>query len=58
LKIPAVSVVDRDQWLQHGASGASKVGDVAVGQQRQSMGPGAFKTGGVDRSSWTLGLWG
>jgi len=58
LKIPAVSVVDRDQWLQHGASGASRSGDITVSTQRQSMGPGSFKTGGGERSSWTLGLWG
>jgi len=58
LKIPAVSIVDRDQWLQHGVSGASKGGEIAVSTQRQSMGPGAFKSGAGDRVSWTLGLWG
>jgi actin-related protein len=58
LKIPAVSIVDRDQWLQHGASGASRTGEITVSTQRQSMGPGSFKTGGGERSSWTLGLWG
>jgi hypothetical protein len=57
LRIPAVSVVDREQWIQHGASGASKIGEISV-SQRQSMGPGAFKSGAGDRSSWTLGLWG
>jgi hypothetical protein len=55
LKIPAVSVIDKDQWLQHGATGA-KTGEVSV-SSRQSMGPGAFKAGVGDRSSWTLGLW-
>jgi hypothetical protein len=54
LKVPAVSLIDKDQWLQHGATGA-KSGEVSV-SSRQSMGPGAFKPGG-DRSSWTLGLW-
>lgn len=57
LKIPAVSVVDREQWLQHGASGASRAGEISAGP-RQSMGPAAFKPGAADRNSWTLGLWG
>ena len=56
LKIPTVSIIDREQWLQHGAGGASKGSDVGMATQRQSMGPGALKSG--DRSSWTLGLWG
>ncbi|EPE32595.1 Actin-like ATPase [Glarea lozoyensis ATCC 20868] len=58
LKVPAVSVIDKDQWLQHGSLGASRGGEISV-SSRQSMGPGAFKTagGGGDRSSWTLGLW-
>lgn len=55
LKVPSVSVIDRDQWLQHGITGASKA-EVSI-SSRQSMGPGAFKSGGGDRSSWTLGLW-
>lgn len=58
LKIPAISIVDKDQWLQHGASGASRPSEVTVAAQRQSMGPGAFKSAAGDRSSWTLGLWG
>jgi actin-related protein len=58
LKIPAISIVDRDQWLQHGVSGASRPSEISVTTQRQSMGPGAFKTAAGDRSSWTLGLWG
>ncbi|KAG9234177.1 hypothetical protein BJ875DRAFT_462283 [Amylocarpus encephaloides] len=57
LKVPAVSVIDREQWLQHGALGASKTVEVSV-SSRQSMGPGAFKAGAGERSSWTLGLWG
>ncbi|KAL3428215.1 actin-related protein [Phlyctema vagabunda] len=56
LKIPAVSVIDRDQWQQYGITGASRSTEVDVGRQRQSMGPGSFKSG--ERSSWTLGLWG
>lgn len=59
LKIPAISVVDREQWLQQGISGASKSGEISSSSQRQSMGPGVFnKTGAGERSSWTLGLWG
>lgn len=54
LKVPAVSMIEREQWLLHGAAGASKVGDINIVAHRQSMGPGAFKAG--DR--WTLGLWG
>ncbi|KAN0090381.1 actin-like ATPase domain containing protein [Hyaloscypha variabilis] len=57
LKVPAISMVEREQWLQHGAAGASKATDInVVAAHRQSMGPGAFKSG--DRSSFTLGLWG
>jgi hypothetical protein len=54
LKVPAVSIIEREQWLLHGAAGASKAGDINIVAHRQSMGPGAFKAG--DR--WTLGLWG
>ncbi len=56
LKVLAVSTIEREQWLQHGAAGASKAGDINFVAHRQSVGPGAFKAG--DRSSWTLGLWG
>jgi hypothetical protein len=57
LKVPAISMVEREQWLQHGAAGASKATDINVfAAHRQSVGPGAFKSG--DRSSFTLGLWG
>ncbi|TAQ86224.1 hypothetical protein B7494_g5435 [Chlorociboria aeruginascens] len=58
LKIPAVSVIDREQWLQHGAAGASRNPEVSIANQRQSMGPNSFKAAAGDRSSWTLGLWG
>jgi len=58
LKIPSVSTVEREQWLQHGVSGASRPGEINIAAQRQSMGPSSFKSGAVDRSSWTLGLWG
>jgi hypothetical protein len=61
LKVPAVSVIDREQWLQHGVAGASREIDSAsinVNMKRQSMGPSAFKTAAGERSSWTLGLWG
>lgn len=58
LKVPAVSIIDREQWLQHGAAGASRSPEVSMGSQRQSMGAGTFKSAAGDRSSWTLGLWG
>ena len=58
LKVPAVSIIDREQWLQHGAAGASRTAEVSAGTQRQSMGPGSFKAVAGERSSWTLGLWG
>ncbi len=58
LKVHAVSIIDREQWLQHGVAGASKPNEIDLTKNRQSMGPGAFKPGGGDSSSWTLGLWG
>lgn len=58
LKVPAISMIEREQWLQHGAAGASKAGDITIPSHRQSMGPGAFKSGAAERYSWTLGLWG
>ncbi|KAF4121665.1 actin [Geosmithia morbida] len=61
LKIPALATVDRDLWLQHGAGGASRPGDVdaKVQQQRQSMGPGGLVRGtGGHHANWTLGQWG
>ncbi|CAG8977723.1 hypothetical protein HYALB_00012158 [Hymenoscyphus albidus] len=59
LKVPSVSVIEREQWLQHGVLGTSKSGEVSVSvSSRQSMGAGgAFKSVGGERSSWTLGLW-
>lgn len=60
LKIPAMATMDREQWLQHGANGASRPGEVDTkAQQRHSAG-----TGGLNRSiaghlvNWTLGIWG
>ena len=58
LKIPAVSIVDREHWNQHGIAGASQEIDVSATVKRQSMGAAAFKAGGGDRTSWTLGVWG
>ncbi|PBP19418.1 actin-related protein RO7 [Diplocarpon rosae] len=57
-KIPAISLVEREQWLQQGISGATRPAEVNITSQRHSMGPGALRTGTGDRSSWTLGLWG
>lgn len=58
LKIPAVSIVEREQWLQHGISGATKQGEITSSDQRQSMGPGGLRAGQAERLSWTLGPWG
>jgi actin-related protein len=58
LKIPAVSIVEREQWLQHGISGATRQGEITTNDQRQSMGPGGIRAGQGDRTSWTLGSWG
>jgi actin-related protein len=58
LKIPAVSIIDREQWNQHGAAGASQDIDISANAKRQSMSAAAFKSGGGDRTSWTLGIWG
>jgi actin-related protein len=58
LKVPAVSIIDRDHWNQHGIAGASQEIDVSANAKRQGMGAAAFKSGAGDRSSWTLGVWG
>jgi actin-related protein len=59
LRIPALSTIDRELWLQHGVSGASKPGDVDVkAQQRQSMSAGGLIRGAGGHHNWTLGAWG
>ncbi|KAJ6788658.1 hypothetical protein PWT90_04967 [Aphanocladium album] len=60
LKIPAMATVDKELWLQQGASGASRPGDVDVKiQQRQSMGAGGLiRASGGHHVNWTLGTWG
>lgn len=61
LKIPAVSSVDRELWMQYGLAGANRNAEVSVvagAGGRGSMGPGAFKGGIGEKGSWTLGLWG
>jgi actin-related protein len=58
LKIPAASIIEREQWQQHGLNGASKSGEGVVTNTRQSMGPAGLRAiGSGDRSSWTLGPW-
>jgi actin-related protein len=57
LKIPAVAVIEREQWLQHGISGASRPGEAIVTSTRQSMGPAGLRPGAGERSTWTLGPW-
>jgi hypothetical protein len=58
MKIPAVSIIEREQWQQHGVAGASQEIDISHNAKRQSMGAAAFKSGAGDRTSWTLGIWG
>ncbi|KAL1889196.1 hypothetical protein Sste5346_009054 [Sporothrix stenoceras] len=71
LRVPALAVVDKEQWAQQGGVlGAVRPSDVDAKQQmqRQSMGPGGLLrsvvgggSGGASGSgaaSWTLGSWG
>ncbi|KAI0484624.1 actin-like ATPase domain-containing protein [Xylariaceae sp. FL0804] len=66
LRVPALAVVDREQWLAQGVQGASRPGEVdaraaAAAAQRQSMGPGGLMVGrgqAAQPSNWTLGVWG
>lgn len=57
LKVPAIATVDRDLWLQQGAAGASRPGNVDV-RSRQSMAAGGLIRGAAAGSNWTLGIWG
>jgi hypothetical protein len=60
LKIPSVSVVERDQWLLHGLAGATKQKDfvpTTVAKQRQSIGPAGLRGGPAEPTAWTLGPW-
>ena len=60
LKVTAVATIDRDLWLQHGASGATKPGEVdPKAQQRQSLGAGGLmRAAAITSTPWTLGVWG
>ncbi|CAK7209403.1 hypothetical protein SCUCBS95973_000427 [Sporothrix curviconia] len=71
LRVPALSVVDKEQWAQQGGVwGAVRPSDVDAKQQmqRQSMGHGGLLrsvvgggsggTTGSGAASWTLGPWG
>lgn len=61
LKIPALAMVDRELWLQHGVNGACRPSEVDIkAQQRQSMGAGGLIRGQASQASsnWTLGVWG
>lgn len=60
LKVLAMANIERETWLQHGISGASKPCEVDVkAQQRQSLGPGGLMRGaGGQEKAWTLGVWG
>lgn len=59
LRVPAVSIVEREKWLQNGINGASRPGEVVVsGKQRQSVGVAGLRTGVAESNGWTLGPWG
>lgn len=59
LRMPSVSIVEKDQWLQYGAAGASKAKEVIpAAKARQSMGPAGLRAAAAEQSSWTLGPWG
>lgn len=59
LKVPAIATIDRELWLQQGASGATRPGEVDFkAQQRQSMGPGGLMRNAAGGANWTLGIWG
>jgi actin-related protein len=59
LKVPAIATIDREVWLQQGAAGASKPGDVDAKPTRQSMAAGGLIRGAAAAgSNWTLGIWG
>ena len=58
LRVPAVSIVEREQWLQHGIHGASRLGELGVsGKQRQSVGTAGLRGGLPESNVWTLGPW-
>ncbi|KAK2746629.1 hypothetical protein FQN57_002973 [Myotisia sp. PD_48] len=58
LKIKGLVEVEREKFLQHGLTGATRDGNVSSHTERRSgYGSGIARSGG-DRSSWTLGEWG
>ena len=56
LKVKSVVEIERERFLSHGMSGASREADIGVVAQRMSGFGVGTKTS--DRSSWTLGGWG
>jgi hypothetical protein len=61
LKFKGIFEVEREKFLNHGLSGASKDSDLGVlpASSRLSMvGPSAPRAAGAgDRTSWTMGAW-
>ncbi len=55
LKLPTVSVVEKEQWYHHGIQGAGKHRDVVTAKNRQSIPVGGRKQ--EEQSGWTLGPW-
>jgi Actin len=57
LKVKSVVEIERERFLSHGLSGATKDLDLGLASQRMStFGAGGIKGG--EQSSWTLGTWG
>ena len=57
LKVKSVVEIERERFLSHGVSGASREAETSVVPQRTSSFAVGVSKGG-DRSSWTLGCWG
>lgn len=55
LRLPSVSTVEREQWMQHGLGGAARRGDVVKADNRKSVRGGLGKEG--ESLGWTLGAW-
>jgi hypothetical protein len=61
LKLKGIVEVERDRFLAHGLTGASKemeVGALPASSRLSMVGPSATRAGGAgDRTSWTMGAW-
>ena len=57
LRVKGIVEIEREAFLQNGLSGAKRDLDVGVAQQRQRLGPGVPRAGGMEKVAWTLGGW-